>query len=103
MNLFSSKSGTLSGRDSVVIEAMANVATISVMQVHLRQRGAALNAQLQHALESRIVIEQAKGVLAHRHGISMDAAFTRLRGHARAHQAKLRDAAEQVVANHLTL
>jgi GAF domain-containing protein len=103
MNLFSSEPGPLSGRDSVVVEAMANVATISIMQTQLRQRDAALSAQLQHALESRVVIEQAKGALAQRHNISVDAAFTLLRGHARTHRAKLRDAAEQVISDHLAL
>jgi len=55
--------------------------------------------QLQTALETRIVIEQAKGVLAERYGCSVDAAFQLLRGSARANQRKLREVAAEVVAS----
>jgi AmiR/NasT family two-component response regulator len=53
--------------------------------------------QLQHALNSRVVIEQAKGVLAERKSVSMDAAFDSLRHHARSHNLKLTDVALAVV------
>ena len=53
--------------------------------------------QLQHALNSRVVIEQAKGVLAERHNVNMDAAFVRLRQHARNHNLKLTELAGAVV------
>lgn len=57
-------------------------------------------AQLQHALDSRVVIEQAKGILAQRHGIPVDVAFERLRSHARSNRLKIHDAAQKVVDGH---
>nr|WP_307782759.1 ANTAR domain-containing protein [Tenggerimyces flavus] len=48
------------------------------------------------ALDTRVVIEQAKGVLAQRGGLSMDAAFTRLRAHARSHNQRLTDLARAI-------
>lgn len=59
--------------------------------------------QLQEALDSRVVIEQAKGGLAERHGISIPEAFERLRGYARKNQRKLRDVAEEVLRGELEL
>ena len=56
-----------------------------------------MNAQLTHALESRVIIEQAKGVLAEREGLEIDAAFAMLRDYARDHNLKLADVAEGVV------
>ena len=53
--------------------------------------------QLQTALNSRVLIEQAKGILAERLGVDMDQAFTTLRGHARAHNRKLSELARAVV------
>ena len=68
---------------------------------HQQARTAA--EQLQHALTSRIIIEQAKGVIAAREGISIDQAFTRLRQHARRHNAVLHDVARAVVELGLTV
>jgi AmiR/NasT family two-component response regulator len=53
--------------------------------------------QLQHALDSRVLIEQAKGMIAAREGISIDQAFARLRQHARRHNAILHDVARAVI------
>lgn len=59
-----------------------------------------LAGQLEHALSSRVVVEQAKGILAARHGLSMEEAFNRLRGHARSHQRKVADVAREIIEGH---
>ena len=56
-----------------------------------------LSEQLQEALESRIVIEQAKGITAQRHGITIDQAYQRIRTHARNNNASLRAVAQAIV------
>jgi PAS domain S-box-containing protein len=56
-----------------------------------------LSEQLQEALESRIVIEQAKGITAQRHGVTIDQAFQLIRGHARSNNASLRTVAKAIV------
>jgi AmiR/NasT family two-component response regulator len=61
------------------------------------QRAERLNVELTEALASRVVIEQAKGILAEHNAISVDAAFELLRRHARSHRARLRDVADAVV------
>ncbi|MFJ8821276.1 ANTAR domain-containing protein [Streptomyces sp. NPDC102467] len=62
------------------------------------QQGRAVVAQLRHALTSRIVIEQAKGVLSVRYDVSVDEAFTRLRDYARSHQRKIGEIACDIIA-----
>ena len=70
---------------------------------HLQKVAEDLAAQLQHALDSRIVIEQAKGILAERHGVGVDVAFDLLRTTARSRQRKLHDLAQAVVDGRETL
>ena len=60
-----------------------------------------LNEQLQNALNSRVIIEQAKGVLAERGSIGLDAAFDRLRGYSRHHNLKLSDVGRQIIESDL--
>ena len=60
-----------------------------------------MNQQLQHALNSRIVIEQAKGMVAQRQGLNMEQAFSALRIHARNHNLRLVDVAEAVIGGTL--
>ncbi|BAN03542.1 GAF and ANTAR domain-containing protein [Ilumatobacter coccineus] len=76
---------------------LADIATGYILHASRLDEAQRLNEQLQHALDSRIVIEQAKGILAGEHGIALDAAFTALRQHARSKQATLRAVAEAVV------
>ena len=69
----------------------------------LRERLAEAEAkisQLQHALDSRVVIEQAKGILAQRHGVPVEVAFEQLRRHARSNRLRIHHAAQQVVDGH---
>jgi GAF domain-containing protein len=84
-------------------QALADVATIAILQARAVEDAARLAGQLEHALESRVVIEQAKGVLAERLGIDPDAAFTRLRHYARVHGLRLTGLARRVVDGSFTL
>ncbi|MHB1329861.1 MAG: GAF domain-containing protein, partial [Gemmatimonadales bacterium] len=62
MNLFSTRVGELSGSDAAVVQALADVATIGILQERLIRESGIVSEQLQRALDSRILIEQAKGV-----------------------------------------
>jgi AmiR/NasT family two-component response regulator len=79
------------------------VATIGILQQRANHRSSRLAEQLQQALNSRVVIEQAKGVLAERNAVSLGFAFAMLRQHARDHNLKLTDVADAVVQGSLTL
>lgn len=101
MNLFRTKPGNLNPADAGVAQALADVATIGILQERSIRETSIVAEQLQRALESRVVIEQAKGVLAALDGIGMDEAFTRLRSYARDHNLTLRAVAEGVTARSL--
>jgi hypothetical protein len=73
------------------------VATISLLQERSMRHSDTLNEQLQTALNSRVIIEQAKGKLAERLGLEMDKAFGLLREHARARNLRLSDLAQSVI------
>jgi AmiR/NasT family two-component response regulator len=72
-------------------------ATIAIVHHRAASEAQLVNEQLTHALNSRIVIEQAKGILAERTGLDMEQAFTRLRNHARSHNLRLVDVAQAVI------
>jgi len=78
-------------------QALADVATIALIQQRSRHEAEMLAHQLQAALTSRILIEQAKGILAERNGITPDAAFAILRRRARTDQIRLADLAQRVI------
>ncbi len=103
LNLFSESLGPLSDQDAVLAQAMADVATIGIVQDRMLTSHATINDQLLTALDSRVRIEQAKGLLAHRHDISVEEAFTLLRAHARRNRLKLNDVALDVVERRLDL
>jgi hypothetical protein len=96
LNLFVAHPGTLSEADVRTGQALADVATIGILAQRSVQQAELLSAQLQKALNSRVTIEQAKGVLAERRQITVDAAFVLLRAHARDHNLHLSDLARQV-------
>jgi AmiR/NasT family two-component response regulator len=79
------------------------MASSYVVNARELQRRASLAGQLQHALDSRVIIEQAKGVLAERHGLAVEAAFQLLRHHARQTGTKLHDVARGVVDGSVAL
>jgi GAF domain-containing protein len=97
LNLFSPDIGPLGDTDAALVQALADVATIGLIHHRSDQEHVTLNHQLQRALDSRIVIEQAKGVLAERHGIPVDKAFALLRHTARGRGARLHDVAQEVM------
>lgn len=97
LNLLRFDSGKMPDADIAIGQALADVATIGIVHQRIASRSDVLNQQLQTALNTRTVIEQAKGVLAERGGVDMDAAFTVLRGYARRNNRKLADVARAVV------
>ncbi len=97
LNLFLTESGPLSGGDVAVAQALADVATIGILHHRTFTHSELVNQQLQTALNTRLIIEQAKGVLAERGKIDMDQAFTLLRTHARGTNQRLADLARTVV------
>ncbi len=96
LNLFSLAPG-LPLADIRIAQALADVATVGVLQHRAHLKADTVVVQLQTALNSRVLIEQAKGVLAERLGIDMDQAFITLRRHARANNYKLSELARAVV------
>jgi GAF domain-containing protein len=97
LNLFRSETGQLNERDLRAAQALADVATIGILHERSFRANDILRDQLQGALNSRVAIEQAKGVLAHRHEIDMDEAFRMLRGYARSNRLPLAAVARGVV------
>jgi len=97
LNLFADQPVRL-GDDVVAIgQAMADVATIGLLHERNLREQTVLSEQLQTALHSRVLIEQAKGVLAARAGISVTEAFTRMRSHARGNNLPLTGVAAAVI------
>lgn len=100
MNMFSAKAEPLSNADVRVGQALADIATISILQDRAAQQASELSDQLQYALDSRVTIEQAKGLLAARHDIGPDEAFDVLRDVARRNRRQLRSVAEDLLDEH---
>jgi hypothetical protein len=96
-NLFRAQEGSLGDADLVVGQALADVATIAILQQRSMHETRVINEQLSHALNSRVIIEQAKGIVAERAGVDMEQAFKRLRTYARNHNLRLSDVALAVI------
>jgi GAF domain-containing protein len=97
LNVFRSGSSALSPDEVRVAKALTDVATIAIIQERAITRAEALTEQLQGALNSRIVIEQAKGAVARAFGIGVEEAFERLRSHARHDRVRLTDLARHML------
>lgn len=97
LNLFGTRAAEMSDEDVRIVQALADVATIGLLQERALRHSELLAEQLQVALDSRIVIEQAKGVLAQIHGLTPDQAFELLRAYCRQHHARLGKVAYDVV------
>jgi transcriptional regulator with GAF, ATPase, and Fis domain len=97
LNLFTSARTTLDADAVAVGQAMADVATIGLLHERTLHEQTVLSQQLQVALHSRVLIEQAKGMLAARAGVPVEEAFARMRAHARHHGLALTTVAQAVV------
>ncbi len=97
LNLFHVEAGSLRDADVNAAQALADVATIAILQHHATLEAQVVNEQLNHALNTRIVIEQAKGMIAERKVLGMEESFATLRNHARHHNLRLADLARAVI------
>ncbi len=103
LNLFSTHAGALPDDDHHVAQALADIATIGLLQERAIHHNDELVAQLEGALASRVIIEQAKGVLAEQGALDMEAAFQVLRKHARDNRRRLADVAREVVDRQMSI
>jgi GAF domain-containing protein len=100
LNVFGyTKGGQLAESDIPIIQSLADLATIALLQERAIRRGEELTEQLQGALNSRIVIEQAKGAIAQVQGVTVDEAFAVIRAYARSHNHRLTDLAHLIVTD----
>jgi GAF domain-containing protein len=101
LNLFRATTGRLVEQDLPLGQGMADIAAIALLHERTVREAHGVVEQLQGALSSRVMIEQAKGVLAERAHIGVDAAFSLLRAHAREHNLSLSDVARELIDGHL--
>jgi GAF domain-containing protein len=97
LNLFSTTPEPLSRQDRQVAQALADIATIGILQERALSEEHVVTSQLQAALESRVLIEQAKGIIGEHNHVSIDDAFNLLRSYARDHNDLLRDTAKAII------
>lgn len=103
LNLFHSETVHLAPADVAIAQALADVATIAILQHRAGLQAQLVNEQLQGALNSRISIEQAKGMVGERLGLNMEQAFVVFRGHARRRNQRLADVAAAVIDGSLAV
>jgi transcriptional regulator with GAF, ATPase, and Fis domain len=99
LNLFSKDTGPVEPHDARIIQSLADIATIALLQERSIRSGEVLAEQLQSALNSRIMIEQAKGALARMLGVDVGTAFEVMRTYARNNHHRLSDVAQSVLAD----
>jgi transcriptional regulator with GAF, ATPase, and Fis domain len=99
--LLRAEPGALPEADRVAAQALADVATIGILQHRAAEEHRLLAEQLQYALDSRVAIEQAKGVLAEHAGLDMSGAFDALRAYARTNNTRLVEVAQGIVERRL--
>jgi hypothetical protein len=101
LGLFGAQPGRLSESDLTAGQGMADIATIGILHERAVHEAHLVVQQLQGALTSRVVIEQGKGILAERAGVTLDEAFKLLRAYARAHNRRLGDVAQDLIDGRL--
>ncbi len=97
LNLYAAQPREWSEEDITVAAVLADVATSYVINASKMRQQQQLSEQLQHALESRVIIEQAKGITAQLRTVTVDQAYQLMRGHARSNNASMRAVAEAIV------
>lgn len=97
LNLFSTEQTPMAEGDILVARAFADLATITVLQQRAGAEVQRVNEQLMQAFNSRVIIEQAKGVIFERSGVDMAEAFSRLRAYSRSHDTHLTDVARATI------
>lgn len=103
LSLYFDQPGPVSASDSAVVTPLAHVTALGIVQHRTISTNRNVSEQMRSALGSRVVIEQAKGFLAHQHGIAVDDAFVLLRDYARRNGTGLREIAEQIVVGSLSI
>ncbi len=102
MNIFDTESRELTARQVTLSQALADAATIGILQERSVRQQTDIAGHLQGALNSRVVIEQAKGVVAEQQKVTMEDAFGMLRGYARSSRLPLSDLARAIVDRSLS-
>ncbi len=103
LNLFRDQAGELGEFDIVAAQALADVATIGILQERAVRESDVVTQQLQRALDSRVIIEQAKGVVAYVSEVSVDEAFRLIRAYARDQQRGIVEVASDIIDRRITL
>lgn len=103
LNIFSVDHALLCTQDQMVAQALADIATIGILQERALNDAQVVTSRLETALESRIVIEQAKGVIAEHNRVTTDTAFTVLRTYTRSHNRGLSQVAHDIVEGTLAV
>ena len=99
LNIFGRDNHAFAEDETRIVQSLADVATIALLQERAVARADALTEQLQGALNSRVVIEQAKGAIAQLEGVTADEAFRLLRERARSSRRRLADVAAEVLSD----
>lgn len=100
-NLFRSQVGRIAPHDLPLGQGLADIAAVAILQERATRETRGVVQQLEHALDSRVLIEQAKGILAERAHASMDAAFLGIRAYSRSHNRRLIEVAGDIIENRL--
>ncbi|ONI91876.1 transcriptional regulator [Actinosynnema sp. ALI-1.44] len=101
LNLFGLRPVPLPADHVRVARALADTATIGILQERAIHRGEVLTEQLQTALNNRIAVEQAKGIVSYAMNLDVDDAFRALRAYSRNNNIRLSEIANQLVTGHL--
>jgi GAF domain-containing protein len=101
LNLFTTTPHPIDDEGRATAQALADVATIAVLSHRAAREAQRLNEQLTLALNTRVVVEQAKGMIAERLGLNMEDAFQAIRTHARGHNQHLADVAQAIIDQQL--